>query len=203
MKHKATHYLVDIDNTLTACRPGAITRENTLHGNFLFPIFRDMLTEQGMGREEAEKIIGEYARENIFWDYPDFIAELSLPAPEAFRRMRQWHAENLFPLKGNIDFVRSLADEGRSIFIMSNNPHVGCLMKLQVAGLAGEDFALGCVKRVFGTNLLRGCKSDAAVWKRALAQIPAPPSEIGVIGDDPVEDGQIPKSLGVGEVILL
>ena len=37
----------------------------------------------------------------------------------------------------------------------------------------------------------------------AIDQIPDDPAEIGVIGDNPVEDGEIPRSCGVGETIIL
>ena len=73
---------------------------------------------------------------------------------------------------------------------MSNNPYVGCMFKLQAAGLASNEFSSPYFRRVFGTNVLRGCKGSTEVWKRALAQIPADPKEIGVIGDNPKEDGE-------------
>ena len=201
MEFSSEYYLVDIDGTLTDYRQNAPFE--TLNGNFLFPIFRDLMTENGWTRDAAEKAIIELSEQNIFWDYPDYIAEFSLPVPEAFRRMRQWHREHPFSYDDTADMVRRLSQEGRKLFIMSNNPYLGCILKLQVAGLAEDDFSSPFFRRVFGTNLLHGCKGDPAVWRRALAQIPAPVSEIGVIGDNPVEDGEIPRSLGIRETIII
>lgn len=203
MKHPAKYYLVDIDGTLTNYRPGALDPDKTLWGNFLFPIFRDMMVEKGWNPEEAAQAILDLTVRNQYWDYTDFIADFDLCTEEAYRRMRQWHKENLVPIEKNVALVRELYEEGHKLFIMSNNPYVGCILKLQAAGLADDDFGSPYFTRIFGTNLLHGCKGDISVWKHAFAQIPAPLSEIGTVGDNPVEDGEIPRSLGVGDTIIL
>ena len=196
-------FLVDIDGTLTKYRENALTPEKLLHSNFLFPIIRDMMTERGWKKEEAEQAIRKLAEEVIFWDYSDFIAEFGLDAKEAFRRFRQWHAENLLPCEDGVSLVKRLHADGAKLFIMSNNPYLGCLFKLQAAGLADDDFSSPYFARIFGTNILRGCKCDPNVWKRAFAQIPADISEIGTVGDNPKEDRDIPASLGVRHSVIL
>lgn len=201
MKFVSEYYLVDIDGTLTDYRPGA--NFELLHGNFLFPIIRDMMVEEGWERRKAEKAIFKLIQEEIFWDYSDFISAFSLPPAETFAKCRQWHKENILPYLEMVKLVRRLAKEGYTLLIMSNNPYLGCVFKLQAAGLAEDDFSSSYFARILGTNLLRGCKSDPAVWKRALAQIPAPASKVGVIGDNPVEDGEIPRSLGISDTIIL
>lgn len=202
MEFKLKYYLVDLDGTLTDYRPGALAPERLLGGNFLFPIFRDMMVERGFQRGEAEARIVQLARDVVYWDYTDFIVEFELPVEEAHRRLRSWHRENLLVYDKTVELVRRLSQDGRKLFVMSNNPYMGCLMKLEAAGLA-DAFSAPCFSRVFGTNLLRGCKNDPEVWRRALSQIPAPVSEIGVIGDNPVEDGELPRSLGIGESVIL
>jgi len=202
MEFKLKYYLVDLDGTLTDYRPGALAPERLLGGNFLFPIFRDMMVERGFQRGEAEARIVQLARDVVYWDYTDFIVEFELPVEEAHRRLRAWHRENLLVYDKTVELVRRLSQDGRKLFVMSNNPYLGCLMKLEAAGLA-DAFSAPCFSRVFGTNLLRGCKNDPEVWRRALSQIPAPVSEIGVIGDNPVEDGELPRSLGIGESVIL
>jgi len=197
------YFLVDIDATLTDYRPGSLEKEKLLHGNFLFPIFRDLMLESGWEREKAEKAIGDYAEDVIFWDYPDFIAEFRLPAAEAFRRMREWHRKNLVPVAEGVNIVKELHALGKELFIMSNNPYVGCLFKLEAAGLAENEYASPYFRRVFGTNILRGCKNSPDVWRRALALIPADVSEICTVGDNPKEDGEIPYSVGITHNLII
>lgn len=194
-------FLVDIDGTLTKYRQDAML--NLLHGNFLFPIIRDLMVESGWKKEKAEEAVGEYSNTNIFWDYPDFIAEFKLSSEEAFRRFRQWHAENIQPCEDGITLVKKLYADGKKLFIMSNNPYSGCIFKLQTAGLADDDFQSPYFERIFGTNILRGCKFVPGVWERACACIPAAKTEICVVGDNPTEDQEIPASCGITHSILL
>lgn len=202
MERRAKYFLVDIDGTITDYRPEALDRSKWVAGNFLFPVFRDLMVERGEDPEEAERKIAALAERVIYWDYPDFIAEFGLPAAEACRRMRRWHRENMIFYPETVALLKDIRRSGGKLFIMSNNPHVGCLMKLEVAGLADE-FKAPLFESVFGTNILRGCKGDRDVWLRALSRIPADPSEVGVIGDNPAEDGDIPRSCGMTDIIIL
>lgn len=200
---KCDYYLVDLDGTLTDYQEGAMEPENLLHGNFLFPIIRDMMLEKGWEKDRAEKSILELAQRIIYWDYTDFIAEFELSAKEAFDRMRKWHSENLYAYPKTVELVKRLFGDGKKLFVMSNNPYIGCLFKLQAAGLADNDFASSYFNRIFGTNLLRGCKNLTSVWKCAIAQIPADISQICVIGDNPREDDEIPRSCGIQHTIII
>lgn len=203
MEFQSEYFLVDIDGTLTDYRPGSCTPEKLLHANFLFPVLRDLMVEKGWDRTEAGKAISDLTEQVVFWDYTDFIAEFGLPADKAFRRLRQWHHDNLIVYHDTVRMIKKLSQEGKKLFVMSNNPYMGCIFKLQAAGLAEDDFSSPYFRRIFGTNLLRGCKCAPEVWKRAFAQIPAEISEIGVIGDTPKEDGELPRSLGVKETIII
>jgi len=203
MNFDSQYYLVDIDGTLTNYRPGAVAPDKMLHGNFLFPVIRDMMLKQGWEKQKAEDAILELVTRIIFWDYTDFIAEFELPVVEAFEQMRQWHFENLIIYSEIVELVRQLVHNGKKLFIMSNNPYMGCMFKLQAAGLANDDFSSPYFCRIFGTVALRGCKSVPEVWKRAIFQIPADVSEIGVIGDNPKEDGEIPRSFGIKDTIII
>ena len=202
MEYRCKYYLVDIDGTITDYRPGALAPEKLVGGNFLFPIFRDLMVERGWDKLEAEARIIQLTRDVVYWDYTDFMVEFDLPVAETYQRLRAWHRENLFVYERTVELLRHLHQGGRKLFVMSNNPYVGCLLKLEAAGLA-DTFSAPCFTRVFGTNLLRGCKNDPEVWKRALAQIPAPRDEIGTIGDNPLDDGELPRSLGVGETVII
>ncbi len=203
MNFESQYYFVDIDGTLTNYRSGSISPDKMLHGNFLFPVIREMMLECGWEKQKAEDAILELVTRIQFWDYTDFIAEFELPVVKTFEQMRQWHFDNLTIYPETVELVKQLVCDGKQLFVMSNNPYVGCMFKLQVAGLADDDFSSPYFRRVFGTVALRGCKSVPEVWKRAISQIPADVSEIGVIGDNPREDGEIPRSLGIKDTVII
>lgn len=194
------YYIFDIDGTLTRYRE-SVRQENFLHHNFLFPIFRDMLVERGMASVEAERRIGQVTEQIPFWDYTDFIAEFQLPPRETFRRLWQWHVENIEVYPDAVQLVHDLAAAGKTLLVVSNNPYLGCCWKLKRCGLADE-FGSHVFARILGTNILRGCKCEEGVWQRALCQIPDDPARICTVGDNPVEDGEIPQRYGVGNTIL-
>lgn len=196
------YYMIDIDGTLTGYQK-SVTPDKFLWGYFLFPVIRDLMLEQGWEKTEAENAILELSGKVIFWDYTDFVAEFNLPAAKAFQRMRDWHSRNLIVYADTVSLVKELHAAGKKLFIMSNNPYTGCLFKLQTAGLADNDFFSPYFCRIFGTNILRGCKGVPEVWQRAVAQIPADLSEICVIGDNPHEDGDIPRLCGIPHSVII
>lgn len=201
MDYKSKYYFFDIDGTLTRYK-ATVRPENFLHKNFLFPIIRDMMMERGMERQDAEDGILRVMKEVPFWDYTDFISEFRLPITEAYERMWEWHRINMEPYQDAVDMVKMLSEAGRTLFIISNNPYFGCCMKLKVCGL-GDEFGSPFFRQIFSTDKLRGCKGEPGVWLRAVDQIPDDRAAMAVVGDNPVEDGELPRSLGVGEIIIL
>lgn len=195
------YYIFDIDGTLTRYRE-TVREENFLHHNFLFPIFRDMLVERGLDRQEAEDRILQVTKKVPFWDYTDFIAEFRLPQKETFRRLWQWHLDNLDVYPDAVRMVHDLFHAGKILLVVSNNPYSGCCLKLKRCGLADE-FGSKYFRRILGTDKLRGCKGEDGVWNRAISQIPDDPETICTVGDNPIEDGDIPKRYGVGGSIIL
>jgi FMN phosphatase YigB (HAD superfamily) len=191
-------FMIDIDSTITEYRPDALAPEKLLHGNFLFPIIRDLMVENGATPERAAQQILQLTYDVVCWDYPDFIAEFRLPIKEAFQRFHRWHRENMLVYESTLEILRNLHRRGKKLVVMSNNPYCGCCMKLQRAGLPPEFFA-----RILGTNIVRGCKGDPEVWYRAAALLCAAPEEIAIIGDNEHEDGDLPLSLGFAMGFLL
>jgi FMN phosphatase YigB (HAD superfamily) len=194
------YFFVDIDGTIIDYRPGAMA--SLLGGNFLFPIIRDMMVEHGWNYEEAGSAIVKEAENIVFWDYNDLIARFEIPEAEAFARMRQWHKDYLTSYGDMVETVKVLAERGKKLIIISNNPYWGCRFKLECAGLADHD-GVHCFKHIFGTNIVSGCKSSVEVWKRALAQLQISPDQIATIGDNHTEDGVIPQSCGIGYSFIL
>jgi FMN phosphatase YigB (HAD superfamily) len=196
------YFFVDIDGTITDYKPGAMKPEEQLAGNFLFPIIRDMLVEDGWDHAEAGTAITDESQHNVYWDYSDLIAKFEVCEIEAFARMRQWHYDNLTCYKDMVETVKELNARGKILFIISNNPYWGCLFKLESAGLANQRDA-PFFKRIFGTNIVNGCKNSPEVWQRALTQLSIEPGKIATIGDNPEEDGEIPQSCGIGHSFIL
>lgn len=192
------YFLIDIDGTITDYKTGAITQDALLAGNFLLPIIRDMLVENGWNPAEAAAVIKEETDRIIFWDYIDFIDKFDLSREEAFLRIRKWHRDNLIYYEDMVETIKELASRNKNLFIISNNPYWGCRFKLESAGLAPEYF-----QKIFGTNVVNGCKHLPEVWKRAINQIAVNPENIATIGDNPKEDGEIPKSCGIGYSFIL
>ena len=193
------YYIFDIDGTLT--RYVDFDPASFLHGNFLFPILRDLMVEKGWQPDVAAAAILRETRENVFWDYCDFVTAFDLPAQEAYRRFRAWHTRHIAPYDDAVALARRLRADGKWLFIVSNNPFTGCLMKLQACGLA-DDMGSDVFARILGTDRLHGCKGAPGVWRRALDQLAVDPALICTVGDNPVDDAELPQLCGVGASYL-
>ena len=100
------------------------------------------------------------------------------------------------------ELIKELYRKGKNLFIVSNNPIVGCLLNLKVAGL-GDITGSKYFKRILGANILRGQKHQIELWKRAIAQIGVKPDKIVNIGDNIKEDGEIPKKAGIKKCFVI
>ena len=192
-------YVFDIDGTLT--RYVDVDPATFLHGNFLFQIVRDLMVERGEDPDEAAAAILRETEENVYWDYCDFVSAFGLPAAETWRRFRAWHARHIAPCKDAVALARELKHAGKRLFVVSNNPVTGCLLKLQAAGLA-DDTGGDVFSRILGTNELRGCKGAPGVWRRALDRLGVDPALVCTVGDNPVEDRDLPLACGAGACYL-
>ncbi|MFV0416414.1 MAG: HAD family hydrolase [Chthoniobacterales bacterium] len=195
--------MIDIDATITNNKKGScqISPEYPLN-NAIFSVIADFLCARGETLEAVENALHEHVQTNIYWDYPDFLKAFDLPEKEVWERIIAWHNEHLEPYADAVSMVKQLHAAGMPLFIISNNPYSGCLLKLQRAGLAtldGSDY----FRKIFGTNVCNGGKWSIDFWKRCLDQTGFAPSQIAVIGDNPKEDGEFPRSLGVETVFLV
>ncbi|MFV0338172.1 MAG: HAD family hydrolase [Chthoniobacterales bacterium] len=134
--------------------------------------------------------------------YPDFLKAFDLEKNEVWEQIIEWHNEHLIPYLDAISMVKQLHAAEIPLFIISNNPHSGCLLKLQRAGLATLDGSI-YFQEIFGTNVCKGGKWSADFWKRCLDRTGFDFAQIAVIGDNPKEDCAIPRSLGVETVFLV
>lgn len=195
------HILFDIDGTLTAYRQHALDR--TFHGNFLFPVILDLAEDHGISRHEAERRILETERKIPCWDYPDFLQELELTSSEALVAFREWHRKHLEVYSDTVALVKRFSSVGIPVSVISNNPHQGCLLKLEQCGLADAERDSSCFTHILSTDLLGGCKGDASVWSEALAQLSSNQTVSVMIGDNPQEDGELAVAGGVKLAFIL
>lgn len=194
---------VDIDGTLTDNDPANLyPAEKHVWRNPIFGVIRDAMVDGGWDAAEACRRIEEYADTVVWWDYPDFLAEFSLDPKRVWERIHDWHDRYQTVYADGVEMVKELHARGVPLFVVSNNPIVGCLLKLRRAGLA-EITGSPYFRRILGANILRGQKSQPALWRRAFAQVGIPPGEIAVVGDNPREDGDIPLDLGLGRAVIV
>ena len=191
---------VDIDDTITAFESNYNAQD---YKDEIFSLFAFSLAEKsGTEASEAKREIYKYADDIIWWDYQDFIADFDLPAMPVWDAIRQIHQKRLSVYNDAVEMVKKMHHLGKNMCIISNNPITGCLLKLEIAGLAdlrGSKF----FPRIFGTNVTRGLKSQPQVWKRAISSLGVLPSEILTIGDSEKEDFKIPQSVGIEHTVII
>ncbi len=193
---------IDIDATITD--DGNVCQIDPKHpvGNALFGVLRDIMVQDGWERDKAVAALVAHANEIVFWDYKDFIREFNLPVEHAWDQIIKWHDDHLVVYEDAVAMVKQLHAMNLPLYIISNNSVLGCLLKLQRAGL-GTLEGTPWFKDIFGSSNVCGQKYSLNFWKRALALSGCSPEEIVVIGDDPKEDFQVPFQAGVRHFIQI
>ncbi|MFV0416714.1 MAG: HAD family hydrolase [Chthoniobacterales bacterium] len=194
--------IIDIDATITNDRNKPQMNSEYPLDNAVVNVLADLAKEHGRKHTEVRQALKTYADEHVFWDYPDLIHCLALPENEAWTWLEQWHREEIIVYPDAVEMVKILHAAEMPLYIVSNNPLSGCHLKLQRAGLAKRDGS-AWFREVFGSNVCMGQKSQPEFWNRCLDRIGIPPGEIAIVGDNPKEDGAVPRSCGVGTVVLV
>jgi len=195
-------FFIDIDGTIVFDGQRRQIGEKYPLGNAIFEIIHAAMVERGMKSEIASAKLKSYAEQHVFWDYPDFIQAFNLPEQQIGQRITDWHNANLSVHPDAVQAITALHAKGHRLFIISNNPYTGCLLKLQRAGL-GNGRNSPFFEDIFSSDRLRGQKSSPAYWREAIRRSGIPPENIAVIGDHPDEDGRIPKNAGIGHIFLI
>ena len=198
---KVNTILCDIDATVTD-----VYAEHS-HDDFRNKVFdiyaRGIACRRKISLDEANCVLNDFANNlMVWWDYPDFITYFDLDPIAVWQEMRQVHQDMLYVYEDAVEMVKHLHSLEKNLYIVSNNPVTGCLLKLEVAGLAdlsGTQY----FKRIFGTNVTRGMKSQVPMWKRIVANLGVEPSEIVIVGDSIKEDFETPHSAGIGNTIIV
>jgi len=194
--------IIDIDATITRPRGQPQIGPDYVLNNAIFEIIAQLMQEHGWSPEAAERAMSDYAEAKLFWDYPEFLAEFDLPMEEGWKRIVRWHEENIAVHDDAVRMIRRLHAARLPLFIASNNPLSGCLLKLGRAGLAGREGS-EYFHGIMGTNVCMGVKCSTGFWERCLEQVGHEPERLAVIGDDPHDDCRMPRSLGVETIFLV
>lgn len=194
--------LIDIDGTLTNNRAAPQISKNHILNNALFEVLADAMKDEGWEREQAAQALLELGDAMGFWDYPDFIHHFDLPEERTLRRLSDWHRENIKVYDDGVEMVRTLHDGGLDLYICSNNPFSGSLLKLQRAELStleGSPYFKGLVS----SNVHKGQKGSEAFWQRGISDLELDPSTLAMIGDNPIEDGTRAREAGIQTIFLV
>lgn len=187
--------LFDIDGTLINDTRTPQIDSRYVMGNALFEIFSNHLTDGGMSRLDASQLLYNYAQEKVYWDYDDFVRRFQIPEPEIWDQLILWHDENLEVYADGIQLVHRLFDLGYPLHIVSNNPRIGCLLKLKTAGL-GTLQGSSYFRSIFCSNHQLGQKFSVEFWQRILTTSKLVPSQTVIVGNNPHEDYEVPRQLG-------
>jgi FMN phosphatase YigB (HAD superfamily) len=193
--------LCDIDSTVTE----AMHEDRIIDfRNVVFEMFsRHIAASRKIGGEEARSALEDMANNVlVWWDYPDLISSFGLDPVLIWKEMRRIHKDVLHVYPDAVEMVKYLKAANKNLYIISNNPVTGCLLKLEAAGLAsllGSDY----FSRIFGTNITRGMKSQVPMWKRVIASLGEEPENIITIGDHVKEDFEIPNKAGIRYSIIV
>ena len=193
--------LCDIDSTVTEAM-----RENKIidFRNAVFEMFSTHIAaNRKISPEEARYVLEDMANNVlVWWDYPDLISSFGLEPVLIWKEMRRIHKDILHIYPDAVEMIKHLKSINRNLYIISNNPVTGCLLKLEAAGLAdllGSDY----FSRIFGTNITHGMKSQVPMWKRVIANLGENPENILTIGDHVKEDFEIPNKAGIKHSIIV
>ncbi len=199
---RITACIVDIDATVTNDRTEPQMRLGPPLNNAVLDVLAHLMADHGWNLADAREALARHGNETLFWDYPDFIKEFHLPEDEAWARLVRWHSEHIIVYHDAVKMVRRLHAAGLPLFIVSNNPLSGCFLKLHRAGLSGLRESK-YFRGIFGSNVCMGQKYTEGFWRRSLERTGFAPSQLAMVGDNPKDDCEVPRALGVETVFLV
>ena len=170
----------------------------------VFTMFaKNIAHSRQLSKFESRELLEDYtSNTNVWWDYPDIIVNFNLEPVLIWKELKTIHESKLHVYEDAVSLIKYLAKLEKDVYIVSNNPVTGCLMKLEQAGLAtlqGTKF----FKRIFGTNITHGMKSQLLTWERIIANFNINPEQMLTIGDHLQDDLEIPQKAGVGYSFII
>ncbi|WFB36098.1 HAD family hydrolase [Kiritimatiellota bacterium B12222] len=196
------HVLIDIDGTLTDDAQDPQIDDQYFGGNVLLEMIRDLAVASGLSQQHVESELTRMIDELLFWDYPMLIEGVGLPLTESMEALKNWHPTNLEIYEDAVGLVHGLLEKGYILHVISNNPHSGCLLKLDAAGLLLHENR-PVFFHIFNSTHQKGQKHQSEFWERAFCDGDLNPGECAVVGNHPYEDAKLPESLGIGAGFLV
>ena len=202
MKPKVLSFCIDIDGTLTR---GAGTGHPFTNGSigYIWGIMADEFSrKESIPFDQAAETVTKATDAIRWWDYPHVAGSLGLDHTRIWNRILAVQNEVLAPFEDGVWMVKELKTRGFKLYVASNNPSFGCLLKLTRAGLA-EPNGSRWFDRMLGANLCRGQKWQPGHWHKLLAQANLAPDLTVAVGDNALEDADIPLSAGLGCAVVV
>lgn len=201
--------MININPTVIFCDIDATVTDDLDDGTVefreaVFTMFtKNIAHSRQLSEFESRELLEDYtSNTNVWWDYPDIIVNFNLAPIAIWKELKTIHERKLYVYEDAVSLIKYLAKLEKDVFIVSNNPVTGCLMKLEQAGLAtlqGTKF----FKRIFGTNITHGMKSKLLTWERIIANFNINPEQMLTIGDHLQDDLEVPQKAGVGYSFII
>lgn len=176
-------FLFDLDDTLI---------DTKIYAQLYEPILRLIVEKKKLTGESLDKKAAELGlTKNRYgrWDTGDLCRELGLLA-EYYEELEKT-IEIVPVLRDSVlDVFSKLREKKKKIGIVSNSMRRTIGLYLQKYDLLPD------VNFVFSQDDAQCRKNDPVFWKKLIQKEKLIPKECLVVGDDPIDDGEIPESLG-------
>ncbi|MBS3168854.1 HAD family hydrolase [Candidatus Woesearchaeota archaeon] len=176
-------FLFDLDDTLI---------DTKIYAQLYEPILRLIVEKRELTGKSLDKKAAEFGlTKNKYgrWDTGDLCRELGLLA-EYYEELEKM-IEMVPVLRDSVlDVFSKLREKKKKIGVVSNSMRRTIELYLQKYNL------LPFVDFIFSQNDAGCRKNDPVFWKKLIQKEKLNPEESLVVGDDPIEDGEIPRSLG-------
>jgi len=196
---------IDIDGTLLQRNETAAAgvAGSFQAGHELFEVIQRFAILHGGQPRQVRERIEHVTLRGPWWDWDDFLAALDLNRQSFWRFAASVESAYLMPVCDSlIDVLNQLQICGFRMFIASNNPLSGIHHKLRLAGL--DNGHQRCLFEGFlGTSNMQAMKASVDFWRRALESTGTPADRVITIGDNPLDDAEVPSQAGIEKHILL
>ncbi len=196
--------MIDIDDTIVQLKRG-MTMATNQHADHWTGSLLEVVQQAGekLGGLSPEVVTARIAqtKANVrWWQLEDFIQSLGLDADRFWQFAYDTEILYLEPTGREIQpALERLRAAGIQLYITSNNPNSSILHKLRLAGITDASLFV----RLLGASELRAMKWEPVFWQKALAHVALDPRKIAVVGDNPRDDYEVPRTVGIAHSFLI
>ena len=192
--------LIDIDDTVLRTKTGVGVQDS----GSLMRVFEKAGVElTGLSLKESTTRIKKITDNIKWWRWEDFINELGLDSNAFWEYAYNIEKEYLEATESDLTLkLFKLKKMGIKLFVTSNNPNSGICHKLRLAGVklyqVDEIFT-----KLFGVPKFKSMKWDTKYWNSIIPETGLNISELAVVGDNILDDCEIPQSIGIPLTFLI